>query len=98
MSLKIGVGVITTGKRALQNYQLAEDTLFIVHEDKDKKGASHGRNTLMKQFYDAGCDYWFIFDDDCYPTRQGWEKYFAEIAEDEGWDFLECLNSLKIRF
>ena len=65
---KIGVGVITTGKRTLHNYLIDKQTLFKVHLDSDKKGASHGRNHLMKYFYDEGCDYWFIFDDDCYPT------------------------------
>lgn len=87
MSLKIGVGVITLGTRPLREYHLAPDTLFLVYEDKERKGASHGRNSLMKSFYDAGCDYWFIFDDDVSPTKTGWEDYFANLAEVEHWDF-----------
>lgn len=87
MSLKIGVGVITVGSRPLQNYFTDPTTMFKVYTDTEHKGASHARNELMKHFYDSGCDYWFIFDDDCYPTRQGWEKYFTDIAEKEDWDF-----------
>jgi hypothetical protein len=27
---------------------------------------------------DEGCDYLFLFDDDCYPIMVGWERYFID--------------------
>jgi len=83
---KIGIGVITVGKRPIPDYLLREGDVFEVFEDTERKGASFGRNYLMKSFYDQGCDYWFIFDDDVRPVMQGWQDYFVNQAK-EGWDF-----------
>ena len=73
--MKIGVGVITMGVRALKSYRTQPDTYFHVHVDTDKKGVSHARNTCLKHLYDEGCDYMFVFDDDGDPVMDGWEKY-----------------------
>lgn len=83
---KIGIGVITVGKRPLPDYRLREGDLFEVFNDTERKGAAYGRNFLMNKFYEEGCDYWFIFDDDVHPTMDGWQDYFVNQAK-EGWDF-----------
>lgn len=86
--IKIGVGVITVGVRPLKDYLLTDPRAdFRVFNDPDRNGVAHARNALMKQFYDEGYDYWFIFDDDCYPVKQGWETYFVEQAQKANWDF-----------
>lgn len=86
-NIKIGVGVITVGVRPLKDYMVAPGVDFKVFHDPDRKGVAYARNQLMKQFYDEGFDYWFIFDDDCYPVKRGWEEYFVKQAVENGWDF-----------
>ena len=78
--MKIGVGVITMGVREL-NPQLFNktDSEVFVYTDTERKGVSHARNQVLTHF--EGYDHVFIFDDDCYPTRAGWEKYFIEQAQ-----------------
>lgn len=76
--MKVGVGVITMGVRPLQDYKLADGSLFRLHTDTERKGPSHARNQVLKALLDDGCDMLFVFDDDCYPTRQGWEAYFIQ--------------------
>lgn len=79
--MKIGVGMVTRGVREippqLRAYTAAETQIHI-HLDADRRGAAHGRNACLRALYDAGCDYVFLFDDDCYPTMPGWEQYFIE--------------------
>ncbi len=79
--MKIGVGVITMGVRALKDYKLSSDSYFHVHVDQERKGVSHARNVCLKHLYDEGCDYIFVFDDDCAPIKQGWEDYFVKQAK-----------------
>lgn len=86
--IKVGVGVITVGTRPLKDYIVTyPGAEFIVQYDENREGVSLARNRLMKKFYDQGFDYWFIFDDDCYPVYPGWEKYFIDQAIEGGWDF-----------
>lgn len=77
--LKIGVGMITGGKRPIpqQLYDNTAGEVFVYH-DIEHRGPSYSRNQVLKHF--SGYDYLFIFDDDCYPDRHGYEKYFIEQA------------------
>lgn len=87
-NIKIGVGVITVGVRPLKDYLVTDPRAdFRVFNDPDRKGVAYARNELMHQFYEEGYDYWFIFDDDCYPVMEGWETYFVDQAVSGGWDF-----------
>lgn len=81
---KIGIGVTTTPKRVntIKDYLLGEhdDISFVIHNDTEGIGVSRSRNNLIKEFYDDGCEYIFLFDDDCYPVRKGWYKHFIESS------------------
>lgn len=87
---KVGVGVITIGKRKLPDYKTEKSGAdFKVFIDKDRKGVAYARNMLIKQFYDSGYDYWFIFDDDVYPNEPdhvSYIKYFTETAYKFNYD------------
>lgn len=86
---KIGVGVITVGKRPLKDYLVTDpNATFVVQYDRERKGVAYARNELMKKFYDEGYDYWFIFDDDCYPVVQGWGNIFCKTGEGKWLGFL----------
>lgn len=85
--MKIGVGVITAGRRPIREYLCGPDTQFRVFHDASQNGPGYMRNECLKYFYDAGCDYIFCFDDDAYPVMSGWESYFIEQAAQSGVAF-----------
>lgn len=82
--MRIGVGVITMGVRPIQDYKLAYGTHLHVYTDVECKGPAFARNQVLKAMSDDGCDLLFVFDDDCYPTRHGWESYFVEQHQRTG--------------
>ena len=86
--IKIGVGVITMGVRKLADYKLSHNSELFVFTDHNKVGPASGRNECIKHLYNKGCDYIFLFDDDCFPTRHGWEDYFINNANNHNIHFL----------
>lgn len=44
---------------------------------------------------DAGCDYMFLFDDDCYPIMNGWAEYFIHWSEVMSIDFFGLPEAFK---
>lgn len=95
---KIGVGVITAGVRPLKDYRLAEGTQFYVYVDKERKGPAYARNQCLRKLYDDGCDYIFLFDDDCYPVMDGWEKYFIDQASENSVHYMAIPEVFKTGF
>ena len=85
--MKIGVGVITMGLREI-NPQFFEKTSHetFIYTDTERLGPGHARNQVLKHF--DGYDHVFIFDDDCYPTRLGWEDYFIQEAQRHGVHYM----------
>lgn len=81
---KVGIGIISAGIRAI-NRKMYEnkdpESFLLVEYDPFRSGPGQTRNRVMKKLMDAGCDYIFVFDDDCYPTMRGWEKYFIDFSE-----------------
>lgn len=93
---KVGIGVITTGKRHLPDYDLSNESLegenihLEVWVDSERKGAAFGRNSLIKYFYDNDYDYWCIFDDDVLvtqPSHTHFMKEMVRVAEWGSWDW-----------
>lgn len=84
---KIGVGIITVGVRELRPYLLEDGAMFHVERDKGS-GIAPTRNRCLAALYDAGCSHFFMFDDDCWPTMRGWERYFLEGHEASGSGFI----------
>lgn len=80
---KIGIGVCTTPQRRdsikeYLSYCEYEDVLLVVSNDKKYNGAPSSRNDCIKTMMSKGCDYMFLFDDDCYPIMKGFDKYCVE--------------------
>lgn len=90
--LKIGVGVTTFKRpevlrlflRQLQEY--TKNYFFHIAYDKesDRKGIAARKNECLKMLYDSGCDYIFLFDDDCFPIQKGWTDFFIEAHKRTG--------------
>lgn len=78
---KVGLGVITLGVRQIHRNIIEKthsDTLIRIQTDDQRQGVARTRNACMRYLMEQGCDYLFMFDDDCYPVMNGWEQYFIE--------------------
>ena len=75
-------GSITHTPKDGNNYHLyiAKDTV------EDRKGVAARKNECLRAL--KHCDYIFLFDDDCHPSKDGWAKFFI----DSGADHLLYLN------
>ena len=60
--------------------------------DTERKGASYGKNQLIRKFMDEGAEYIFIFDDDCYPVIDGWQEKVIEWAKMNNVHYLAGLD------
>ena len=79
---KIRVGIVTCGIRKLK---MKADDVYI---DKERKGAAHGRNFLIRKFLKEGAEHIFIFDDDTYPVLDMWKEKIM------GWAALNDVHYL----
>ena len=77
----IGIGVTTYNRADLallcisniKKYTTEPYELHIaVDTEIDRQGVAKRKNECLKAL--KNCDYIILFDDDCYPIRQGWEK------------------------
>lgn len=78
--MKIGIGV-TTYKRPqllaqclynIKRFTASEYELYIATDtDTDNRGIALRKNECIYNL--RHCDYVFLFDDDCYPQKVGWE-------------------------
>jgi hypothetical protein len=81
----IGIGY-TTYKRddllqeCLDNLRLNTTSDYKLHiardTDKDRRGIALRKNECLHHLQD--CDYIFLFDDDCYPIKKGWEVFVID--------------------
>lgn len=88
--MKLGIGITTYKrpehlKKCLE--QIAKHTtiahkLFINDDSLTKQGVAASKNNCLKALKD--CDYIFLFDDDCFPIKDNWEKYFIDMAKSSG--------------
>jgi len=84
---KIGIGVTTTPNRSeyidtwRKNFEKVKPKQYHlhIHEDVSYKGVAYSKNQNLKTLKD--CDYIFLFDDDCYPVKEGWAEYFINSNE-----------------
>lgn len=48
---------------------------------KENQGTPVAKNKCLELLYNAGCNHIFLFDNDCYPIKFGWEKPYIESPE-----------------
>ena len=82
--MRIGIGITTTPNRKeyfekclvnIHHFSKNGFELF-THCDEQYKGVAYSKNLCLDSLKD--CDYIFLFDDDCYPYKSGWEDYFID--------------------
>jgi glycosyltransferase involved in cell wall biosynthesis len=82
----IGIG-ITTYKRPhllekcldqIKRFTKSNYRLYVATDtDEDRRGVAKRKNECL--YFLQDCDYIFLFDDDCYPIKEDWEKKIIEI-------------------
>lgn len=84
--MRIGIGVTTYNrpqhlelfKAQIEKYLPKDTKLFIAFDDIERKGIAHRKNECLENLKE--CDYIFLFDDDCFPIKEGWADYFIEMS------------------
>jgi hypothetical protein len=96
---KIGIGYTTYKRDALlqeclDNLRLYTTSDYKLHiakdSDQDRRGIALRKNECLYHLQD--CDYIFLFDDDCYPIKKGWEQFVIKAHKDSGEHHLAYLN------
>src|SRR3990172_3893247 len=89
MGARIGVGVTTYIR--LKHLELcvkqikkhtSDYTIYVANDSKERKGIAFRKNQCLKVLKD--CDYIFLFDDDCFPIKEGWAEFFIEAHKASG--------------
>lgn len=97
--MRIGVGCTTYNRpECLSKWkeQIAKHTsmdnvlIYIADDSVERKGVAYRKNECLRALKD--CDYVFLFDDDCYPIKDGWIEWFIDNAKEEHVMFLNPLQ------
>ena len=56
--------------------------MLVVDDSKERKGIAYRKNECLKRL--AHCDYIFLFDDDCFPIKDGWAEFFIGAHKASG--------------
>lgn len=92
---RIGIGVTTYNrpemlKKCLDSISKhtfnGNVTIYVADDSNERKGVAYRKNECLRALKD--CDYIFLFDDDCYPIKDGWMEFFIENAKNNHVLFL----------
>jgi glycosyltransferase involved in cell wall biosynthesis len=73
------------------NKQLAENFGAEYLNDYQRKGVAGNKNQCLNALKD--CDYLFLFDDDCFPIKQGWCEFLIDAHRQTGIHHFNLLDS-----
>lgn len=62
------------------------------HWFQQRQGIAKAKNTCLIAL--GKCDYYFLFDDDCWPKEHGWAEYYIKTAKRAGVEHLMHLHEL----
>lgn len=82
--MKVGIAITTTPSRkdifdiCLENIKrtMPDDCVLYVHNDTEGLGVAKSKNNCISYLMHEGCDYLFLFDDDCWSLEKGFEQVF----------------------
>lgn len=99
MADKIGIAVTSTPNRAehlqlclKQIYKFHPQSNVFVNVDYEGVGVAQSKNNCLMALKD--CDYIFLFDDDCFPIKEGWVDFFIEAHKASGDHHFLYLNRM----
>ena len=95
----IGIGITTLNRPDHLGYCLKMHEDFsgydLMHVSKGEGGISQKKNESLKILQD--CDYVFLFDDDCFPIREGWEQFFIGHSLRSGQQHFMYMNGVGVK-
>lgn len=67
-----------------QTKELVEESSLSItlRRSNDRLGISKAKNACLAALKD--CDHIFLFDDDIWPIKKGWEEYWVNVNKDNG--------------
>ena len=80
--MKIGIGITTYNrpslldncKKFIQENTCSDFELYVATDtDENRRGVAKVKNECL--YHLQHCDFIFLFDDDCYPIKKGWEQF-----------------------
>ena len=97
--MKIGIAVTTTPNRKEHSKfclsQINNWNTFL-NIDDNNEGVAISKNECLHQLFEVqNCDFAFLFDDDCFPIKSGWEMFFIDNFYQTGQNhFIYCKPNL----
>lgn len=106
---KVGIGITTYNRQDCLNeclkniarhtnlkdfYVDGDVEIYIARDtDEDRQGVAKRKNECLRALKD--CDYVFLFDDDCFPIKDGWIEFFTRAGENHLLFLNDKLHNLK---
>lgn len=90
-NIKIGIGITTFWRSDVfaeclanvRRFTTSNYNLHIAHDSiRTRKGVAKRKNECLYNLRD--CDYIFLFDDDCFPIKKGWEQFVINAHKKSG--------------
>lgn len=66
-------------------------SMFDYIDNSSNRGIARNKNSCIKALKD--CDYIFLFDDDCFPIKDGWAEYVIDCHEKSGVHHFNLLDN-----
>ncbi|MFA6972466.1 MAG: hypothetical protein WC208_13860 [Gallionella sp.] len=88
IGMTIGIAITTYNrpqhlKLCLEQVKLHSppDTfIYIADDTHERKGVASRKNECIEALWKKGCDYFFLLDDDCFPTADGWLDLYIQTS------------------
>lgn len=81
--VKIGIGITTYNRpeclkeciEHIHKHTIMDNCIIHIAKDtdEDRRGIAYRKNECLRALQD--CDYVFLFDDDCFPIKNGWIEF-----------------------
>jgi glycosyltransferase involved in cell wall biosynthesis len=100
--MRIGIGITTylrpdcltkCVESIHKHTDMSNVTLHIADDSIERKGVAFRKNECLRAL--KNCDYVFLFDDDCYPIKDGWVEFFTRAGENHLLFLNDKLHNLK---
>lgn len=96
----VGVAISTTERRKAHwdklcvNYDenTPDGALLELNIDREYKGVAYSKNESLRKLYDAGCEYFYLFDDDVWLKRTGFFHWVYRVHKASGINHFCYMN------
>jgi GT2 family glycosyltransferase len=104
--MRVGIGVTTYNRpeclkecieRIQKHTDMSNVTLCVATDTEyNRKGVAFRKNECLRALKD--CDYVFLFDDDCFPIKDGWVEFFIDGYKNTSVNHFLYLNKTHNRY